>query len=548
MADNNPFLYVHLPLDEVRDGLLLDVSHNRRHAVAHAAKIVGDDATFGRCLELAGTSGSYLEFPPWKLNPAIFLPPSANRSPAEDPLKLTYSVWISPAARDGEWTLIDSGFRPDLQRLKVRFKRQNQALTFTVLAPADRERTRGLCWRSQATMPAGPWMHFAMVWDPNGEGADAGYGSCQMYLNGGFFSSSGKTIGEAPARLPGGAASQTFVGWPAFAGRLAHFRIHTRELMQQEIVQQIDTDLEGLRRMSPVECSLLDPLGNPRMYLDFSDVGEKMQVVVKPLQTGLKLAGLPPGPPAPDRCHFELGFRPGTLELTGNPAITANTEDGPGRWEAVAYPRIYPGGGDVVCIQSLFERPFDRELRIVLSFLKADRRFPPRWTRVDLRYRNLQDGQGKALRGRMPQWLQLEPRTTKSDLPLADLRAGQGWTPDAETNLGLRGGNTFFQGQLFCADAQEQMKRDNWQLVTSIPADYAPSGERETRFPGRVRWLATAGSPGPGTLWCSDLIIAPIGAVSLAVDLPTAMLRDVGQIAVLLDGMSYPNEKLWVVS
>src|SRR4051812_712624 len=106
MADQNPFLFVHLPMNEVRADRLLDVSPNRRHALAVRPKIVADE-TFGACLELGG--GSFVEFPPWKLQPAVFLPPSPAHSPAGEPLQVTYTAWVSLAAGDGEWPLIDCG-------------------------------------------------------------------------------------------------------------------------------------------------------------------------------------------------------------------------------------------------------------------------------------------------------------------------------------------------------------------------------------------------------------------------------------------------------
>jgi hypothetical protein len=70
MADNNPFLFVHLPLDEIRHGQVLDLSPNCRHGLSHNAKIVADE-TFGACLEFTGYS--FVKFPDWKLSPAVFL-------------------------------------------------------------------------------------------------------------------------------------------------------------------------------------------------------------------------------------------------------------------------------------------------------------------------------------------------------------------------------------------------------------------------------------------------------------------------------------------
>jgi hypothetical protein len=549
MADSNPFLFVHLPLNEVRGDRLLDDSANRRHALAHRSTMVADE-TFGACLELGGARGGYVEFPPWKLNPEVFLPPTLDRPRASDPLTLTFTIWISPAAEDGEWNLIDCGLRPELQRLKVRFKRLSGRVTFTFLAPAEPDKSRGFRWISQADMPPGQWIHFALVWDPRGSGATWGYGNCQMYLNGRFFSSSGKTDGETPFRMGGAAAFQTFLGWPSFRGKLAHFRVYTRELTQVEIVEAMNRDVARLGITDPVACSLLDPNGKPMMFLDASDIGEKMQVMVKPLKSGLMLENLFPGPPTPDQCHFELVFRPGTLDLTENRPISASTRDGYDRWEAQAYRRTRPDGHDSICIRCKFPRDLSSDLQIVLNALKADRRFGPRSTLMDIRYRSLKDAQDKAVTGRIQQWLQLAQRAPRRSLTMSVVQPSRGWTQDRSnrgTGPWIGGGRVFLMGHFICVDAKEQMKKDNWQLLMTIPSLYAPFGSQEMRFPGRVRWYSQAGSPVPKSLWWSDVIVAPGGAVSLGVDPPRQVLDAVDRIEVFLDGVSYSDEKIWIV-
>jgi len=543
MTENGPFLFVHLPHNEIRGDRLLDATPNRRHAIPHHANVGADD-TLGACLELSGATDSFVECPPWKLYPEALLPAASTRPPSGEPQKLTFTIWISPAAGDGEWALIDWGLSPDAQRLKVGFKRTNHKLSFTALAPAELERTRGYRWTADASAQAGPWMHFALVFDPKG------YGDCQMYLNGGFFSSYGKTIGEAPPRFTRAASYPNFLGWRAFRGRLAHFRIYTRELTKQEIVQEIDRDSERLRIASPLDCSLIDPLKRPMMYLDASDIGEKMQVVVKPLRNGMTLAGLPTGPPAPGKCHFELAFRPGTLDLSGNPDISANTRDGRDMWEAKAFPRTSRDGHDSVCIRCNFARPLTGEVDVVLNALKADRRFAPRWTLVDIRFGNLKDGEGQLLSGRIPQWLQLAPRVPRTSLSMSGRPLRPEWTQDP-TDKGsgplVREGKIFLLGHFICAAAQELMKKDNWQILKTIDAEYTPFGNAEMRFPGRVRWQSAAGPAGPKTLWCSDVIVAPNGVVSIDAGLPREILREAGRVDVFLDGISYSNEKLWVV-
>jgi hypothetical protein len=127
----------------------------------------------------------------------------------------------------------------------------------------------------------------------------------------------------------------------------------------------------------------------------------------------------------------------------------------------------------------------------------------------------------------------------------------RGWTQDRSdrgTGPSVRGGRISLLGHFICADAQEQMKKDNWPVLMNISSLYAPFGDRELRFPGRVRWYARAAdSAVPKTLWWSDVVVAPAGAISLAADLPREVLNAAGSVEVFLDGVSYSDEKIWIV-
>jgi len=555
MPDSNPFLFVHLPLDEIRNGQVLDVSANRRHGFPHHAKIVADE-TFGASLEFP--PGSFVKLPPWKLNPAVFLPWAANNPPGGGPLKLTFTLWLSPSAPQGEGTLIDAGMRKDLQRFKVRFRRHDPKLLFTVQAPAELDKTRGFRWIGEPMAAHGPWAHFAVVWDPKGEGGNVGYGICRMFLNGAPLAIMARNGGEAPEPVSGAGVYETFLGGPAFSGKLAHFRIYTRELTQHEIAQEIDQDLARQRKAGLLECSLLDPIERPVLLFGSASapVAEKMTVVVKPLRGGMKLAKLPAGPPAPDRCHFELLFRPGVLNLSRS-VERVTTTDPPGTWDAKAYPQTGPLGHVSVCIRCNSEKHLAEnvQLKMVLHSFVADERFGARRTRVDLRYRNLIDDRGNSRSGRIPQWLILGPR--ERDYPPV-LTLVHGWTQDPGTGLRVSSENTFLQGRLVCADAQDMMKHNNWGpqwgrsspnfpylIVAYRPAGYAPWPRENLRYSGRARWLSglSRAFPQPKMLWSSDLCVFSFDALGIDADLPLNVHYAVGRIEVILDGVSYASEK-----
>jgi hypothetical protein len=542
VPDSNPFLFVHMPLDRILSGALIDSSPHRHTAFLHGdAKIVSDE-TFGSCLDLPSAPGSYVEFSPWKLNAMVLLPARPGHSPAEEAKKFTFSIWLLPAAGEAEWTVIDAGIRPELRRLTVRFKRTGETVSAIVQGPSELNPMPGFRWTSEAKAAAGQWLHFAFVWDP------AGYGECRMFLNGGFFSSSAKTNGDALQVSPDSPSPSTFLGRPSYFGRLAHFRIYTRELTPDEIALDMDKDLGRLRIAGPVDCSLLDPRDRPMMFLDASGLGEKMQLVVKPARGAVTLGNLPRGPVAPDRCHFELAFRPGALDVTGNGDIKAG--GAAGAWEAKSFPRTSPDGHDSVCIRCTSEVPIPAEgIKIVLTTLKADSRFGPRWTLMEIRYRNLKDAQGNFLNGRVSQWLQLFPRNLVTRLSMRPLAKVAGWIPESpNSGASLRvDSDIHLEGHLYCASIQDQMRKDAWQVVTNLPPRFAPFGGKEILFPARVRWRAAAGPPALESLWWSDLIVGANGAVSLDADLPPEVLAAAGRVDVYLDDLSYPDEKLWMV-
>jgi hypothetical protein len=361
-----------------------------------------------------------------------------------------------------------------------------------------------------------------------------------------------RNAGEAPVYVAGWSGYETFLGGPAFSGKLAHFRIYPRELTQPEIAQEIDKDL-GRQRKGLIECSLLDPLDRTVILLGSASapVAEKMTVVVKPLRGGMKLANLPAGPPAPDRCHFELRFRPGVLNLSRSLA-SVSTSDPPGTWDAKAYPQSGPLGHASVCIRCNSEKNLAENvpLKMVLDSLTADERFGVRWTRIDLRYQNLIDDRGNSHSDRIPQWLLLGLRE-RDYAPV--LKPVHGWTQDPGTGLSVSSEKTFLQGRLVSADAQDMMKQNHWGtqwgrsspnfpylIVAYRPAGYAPWPRENLLYPGRARWLSTDSQE----LWTSDLCVFSFDALGINGDLPAHVnYYSVGRIEVSLDGVSYASEK-----
>jgi len=371
-----------------------------------------------------------------------------------------------------------------------------------------------------------------------------------MFLDGLPLTNSPKTAGDPPQKVYGPESFQAFLGQPLFQCRLAHLRIYTRELTQQEIAQEIGRDLARQRKPGLIECSLLDPVERPLIFLSSpsAPVAEKMTVAVKPLRRGMTLARSPAAPLAPNNCHFELQFRPGVLTLRPSLAVTS---DPPGAWEAEEF-RFDALRHVSVCIRcnSGMHLAENVPLKIKLDSLLADDRFGERWTRIDLRY-HIDDDQGNRYSGRIPQWLQLKPRKLS---PPPALAVGRFWTQDPGTALSVSSENTFLHGRLVCADAQAMMKSQLWKpergrvytgfqyhLVLQLPLGYAPWPKRDLRFPGRAQWLSR--SPQPQTLQRSDLFISSNGQLGIVADLPLDMYDSVGLIELNLDGVSYDSEE-----
>ncbi len=509
MADHNPFLFVHLPLDEIQRDRLLDTSPNRRHATARQAQIKNDD-TFGACLELTGEH-CYVELPPWK--------PLAVTSQ-----KLTFSIWISVAAGDGDSILIDSGLHPEMERLKVSVRRSGQTWGFSVLAPGDRHKVSR--WSGEANLHDAAWVHFAFVWDAKED--------CRMFVDGRRLAGSSRRESEALPRHTAPRTLQTFLGWPAFRGKLAHFRIYTQELAEQELSQDIGRDLSRAAITEPLACSLLNPNGHPTMDLDASDLGEKMQFIARPLRGEITPSIIPYEPPSPDRNHFVLAFRGGTLDLSRGVEARPTIQNS---WEAKAYPGY--GGEDLICLRCNAPSPFPADgLKIVLFTLKADQRFGPRSAPIEIRYTQLKNGRGQLMHGRVRQWLSLQRSALPGGLATALSPIRDDWTQVSVFGPSVLGGMIRLGGQLFAADAQALIKKAFWHILFTASAA-APFGGSVLRFPGRVRWLAAAGASGLETQWLSDVMISGGGEVGIDAGLPSDVLASVGRIEIDLDGVSY---------
>lgn len=541
MADNNPFLFVRLPLDEIRHGQVLDVTPNRRHGSAHGATIADDDQ-FGKCLQLSSGPGAYVEITRFRLLPLL-----------QDP-KLTFMVWIQPdpgGPGNFDMTLLNAGFGPDMQRLKVQLVRKGPptSFSFTVLAPHP-GRPNGEKFTAETTQPVDKWFHFAFVWVPKG-------GSCDMFLNGLPLTNSPKTAGDPPQKIYGAESFQAFLGQPLFQCKLAHLRIYTRELTQPEIAQEIDRDRARQRKPGLIECSLLDPVDRSRMFLYPSSAprAEKMTLALKPLRRGLRLARPQSDkpPPTPNNCHFELQFRPGVLTLSTGESL-AVTSDPPAAWVGAKESRqMGPLKYISVCIRCNSGKHLAEnvQLKMVLDSLMADQRFGWRWTRIDLRY-HIDDDQKNRLSGRIPQWLLLWPREQPG--PPALILFSEHWTQDPGTALRVSSGNTLLQGRLVCANAQAMMKHQMWgpewgikypnapyRIVASLPLGYTPWPREDLRYTGRARWFS-ADSPEPE--WSSDLCILSHGTLGIDAEKLTGnVYHKVARIEVSLDGVSYASDE-----
>jgi hypothetical protein len=526
MRDSSPFLFVHLPLNALSGDQVLDESPNRRKAAAHVAKSIPDEQ-FGTALRLIADSNSYVESPPWDLDPF-----------APDASTFTFMTWLKVNRDGGNMTLMEVGFGSAIRSFRVRFSRFHNLFGFIVEAPSANDKTKGSTWTLHGInhMPE-DWAHVTFLWNPKGNG------SCRILLNGKpFVGASSSVAPESLSTHTGPAQFHTYLGPSSFECNLAHFRIYTRELSIKEIHQDVDGDRVVSYRYKTahtVDLSLVHQAFNlPKIYTDPG--GGKMSLQIK--SRGAEIATETPSPGLPDRqaCNFEVAFRPGVLDPSRLQGVTLDRSSG--GWELKSFPGTPMENYDSFCLLSKSPRPIPASgLNIIMDPLMTPPTPVKGPTMVNLRYRNAKTKEGEVV-GSIQQRLEVGSRGKSSIAhPKTRLTGLAGWTIDSAAppvwsmdNDGL----ISLTGHCFCVLPQGSAEKEQWLNTHHKVGTEPMNAITDHRFPGRVRCYSS-GPPQPSTLWWNDLIVEKSGRVIIFVGLHRELNAAAARVDVFLDRITF---------
>src|SRR5580658_2469766 len=525
MSEVNPALLLHLPLDEMRNRILYDMTRARRNASAVGAAIE-DDPDFGQCLKLNGGPDSHVVLPLLKLEPM-------SRGP------FTFLMWVKITKQAD---LFDIGLGPGLQRLKVGFSGSVANPRFTVLMPTEREPSNGLSSAHTLINPefvARPdgWTHVAMIWNPRGEG------SVGFLLNGrpptGISGTPARGTPAAPPIDPNNVGFDGYLGRPSFDGRMAHFRIYSRVLTNEQVVWDMEEDRPvryRYRITHPLDFSLENRDTDPVLYMDNHPDGQKMTLRITPASRGEMLLGELPGQEAgPDNHHFELAFRPGTLAPGSLDKITITPPaDG---WKTGFRPWANPNDHDsLYLLRTIAGRIAEAGVTLQLEHLMPDARYGTRTTLVDFRYRNLKSGGGESISGNVEQKLDLITSLGRRNIPLHIGFAGSNQILNNAsepqvvklriTNVSMGGTSAAtlrFDDKSELILSVDQKTGTDWAL--DVPDKVGRIGVRYAKgraAPNSPAALRGGGQPWSWTVPLKDLTIAPDETLELRLENVTA--------------------------
>ncbi|MDX2030051.1 MAG: LamG domain-containing protein [Blastocatellia bacterium] len=438
---SEPDLKLHLALDELQGPKLYDESPVRRNALHHGVRIVEDEG-FGPCLELTGAPDSYVELP--ALSDVL----GAAR---------TIMCWVKLPAVDRPAALLDlessigTRFSFSLQRTSA-----GELLLSTGDSSAFSESSMSYRLADpRIRQITSTWFHLALVMAPSPQG---GY-----YLNGRPISEYQATAqgSASTSALPPGASPPAPVAGPpstlgrSFPGRLAQFRVYSRALTAEEIHWNMEGDRPvqyRYRITHPIDFSLENRDADPVLYMDGHPEGQTMFLRVNNVTSGeIHLAPLPDPMPSEGNCHFELAFRPGTLEQSSIAAIALAAPNSP--WKIAG--RSWSGPDDRDSLYFLCTQPgllAGGGLTLELGHVLPESRYGTRTTLVDLRYRNLKSGAGETISGSVQQNLDLVNHQGRRNIPLHVGFAGGNTVlnnADQPTPLRLRVTNVLFANDLY---------------------------------------------------------------------------------------------------
>lgn len=492
---SDPDLLLHLALDELQGVKLFDHTDAHRNGINHGAGIVEDDG-FGPCLELKGTTDSYVELPSLKDVIGTSQP-------------FTMMCWLKLGAFDkriciaelelggGErfrWGLTWNSSGELLVSCDAMKPQSGGGVDYRL---AD-ERIQGLATK---------WVHLTVVNKPS---------EIKAYLNGGsmgdYFHAnmrhSPRTESDGVSYLGKSALSAPADHAYVFKGRIAQFRIYKRALTPEEISWDMESDRPvqyRYRITHPIDFSLENRDADPALFMDGHPDGQTMTLRVNNVTSGeVRLAPLSDGAPSETNCHFELAFRPGTLEVGSIGKVTIATPNSP--WKIAGKTWTGPDDRDSLYLLCAQPGPLPAGgLVLDLGHMLPDARYGTRTTLVDFRYRNLKSGAGETISGSVQQNLDLVNHQGRRNIPLHVGFAGSSVVlnnADKPTTLRLRVANVLFGNDLYDdprkASATGILRFDD-KSEFLLSLDERPGTDWALNAPDRIREIVVRYARGPVT-------------------------------------------------
>ena len=422
MSDVDPDLVIHLPLDETQDATTPDSSANRNDGRLGGSPQLVPDETFGSCLSFDGVD-DYVEL--------------TNAGPALVNQSFTVEAWVNllRAPGAGEMVVVGTETNTPGRGLRLSVKDGKPFISFG----GDNE-TGG-----SIQLMAGDWFHLAWRFDMSG-------GEQAVFVNGLLDTAS---PGHAPfqdqASLRAGLVLADDPN--AFAGMLAHVRVYSRAAAAEEIAQDMGADQTAsfaYRKTHPLGFNLYDDDDQQVLYIDDDPSGHVLNLEIHNTSQQSIALNRPEGnAPSADNYHFELRFRPGTLNAAALPLLALGEASLNGAtldlstW-AVTHARQTDNSDSIYFLDTstadagqALTLAADARLVLRLLNLTADGRGGARGTRAELRYRQLSyPGSTATLDGYGVQQLSVVNQQGKKNLPLhvdsvgTDLVLNDGQTPN----------------------------------------------------------------------------------------------------------------------